>query len=168
MATLGTKSTFNTGLEYSQANLANAQAKQLGASTQLQQQLFQALFGGQEGLFSGLRQIFQQGGEGFGVGGDAAQSLLGQLGDYGKGQTAVINQGFSDLSNSTAGKLAASNLATDTILPSVLSGIERQRQLSLGALGDTVIGKKIDVQENALNRQIQGISSIAQLLGGFS
>jgi len=102
------------------------------------------------------------GGQGGFVGG-----LLDQLEGFGSGERARINQDFTDLSGTASARLEARGLGGSSLLPSVLSGVERERQLALGELGDRVIGQRIGVQERGADRAIDFVGALSSLLGGL-
>lgn len=141
-----------------EAGLLEAQTSATRSETRLRQQLFDALFG-EGGIVGDVRDIL--GGIGGGVGGgDFYQpgfaenpSSLSLLDEYGAGRRASVEQAFQSRASTALGQLQASNLAVDTVVPSILAGIEREQQLVLGELGDQIIGKKVDVNESALERQ---------------
>ena len=100
-------------------------------------------------------------------GGGGMPSLLEQLSGYGSGERARINDDFRNLSGTATARLESRGFGGSSLLPAALSGVERERQMALGDLGDRVTGEKIGVQERAADRGIDLISALSSLLGGF-
>jgi hypothetical protein len=104
------------------------------------------------------------GGQGGASGGGIA-SLLEQLSQAGAGSRNVINENFNNLASSTMSRFDQYGVGGSSGVPSVLSGIERQRGLALGELDDSLIMNKVGVQERGMDRALQAQSLLTSLLG---
>jgi len=104
------------------------------------------------------------GGGAYGGQGSFVQSLLDQMQNAGAGQTAAINQQFNTLANNAQANFAQRGLGGSSGVPSVMSGIERQRALALAQLNDQLLMNRIGVQERAADRALQMQSLLSQLL----
>jgi hypothetical protein len=160
---------------------ARAQARNVDAQAQLgrdQLSLERQQFQSQErirnqllsllGLGSGGQGLFggQPGSPGV-VGGPEASTLLGQLTGFGAGERSRIEQGFQTAGNNALAHLQSRGLASSTIVPSIMGGLEREKQQALGSLEDRLLGERIGIQERAAGRQLQSTQLLASLIGGL-
>lgn len=134
-----------------QSDAANLQNKAFSQQIKQRQQILDMLLGnfGKSSSASGTSG---------GVGG-----LLDQLEGAGQGTRNVINENFQNLQNSTLARFARHGMGGSSGVPSVLSGIERQKALAIGELDDQLINQRIGVQERGMDRAIQ----LQQLLAGL-
>lgn len=139
----------------------------------LQKGLLGSLLGGGLGVGGGGGNIMQPGapdtpGGGFGGGGGGiGGTLLDQLAGYGQGERARIEQDFTDLGNTAVARLEARGLGGSSLLPAEMLGVEREKQLALGELGDRQIEARIGVQERAQERGIDLISALTGIFGAL-
>ncbi len=129
-----------------------------------------------------------------GSGGDAASNallaqqradtsrLLGDIGNYGAGQTNRINTQFQAEENSALGNLESRGLGASNLQSATRSAFASDKNQALLDLNDQLLGKKLDLetgllggqyqtQSDQLNRnlqkQLEGISLVGSIAGTY-
>jgi len=131
-------------------------------SAKLQNQLLSQTVDQRKRILDLLLGNFSGGGNSGGAPGGVG-SLLAQLEGAGQGTRNVINENFDNLASSTQARFAQYGMGGSSGVPSVLSGIERQRALALGELDDQLITQRIGVQERGMDRALQ----LQQIMAGL-
>lgn len=101
------------------------------------------------------------------IGGAPDTNSLALLDKYGEGERGRITQDSLDRERSALAEAQSRGLASSSFLSTIPTGFQKEKNLSLGELGDRVIGQKVGVIEKGADRQVQLANILAQLLGGL-
>lgn len=170
-----------------QINLAMGQQElsQSKKAFELQEQFFNALLGG--GLFGGGfgagsgnisspgfpaggvgQPGFPEGGVGGSFGGGSSNDLLSQISASGASARAQINQAAQSAQGSAMAALQQRGWAGSNLLPAEFANITREQGYALGNLESALLGQRIGVQENALDRQVQYSQIVGNILASLA
>ena len=143
---------FNPSIQQNQQ--LNLQTQGMRQSLKDRQRIMDLILG----QFGGSGQFSASGG--FGV-----DSILAELTNATQGRTAVINDNFANLANSTQGNFQRYGVGGSSGVSSVMSGIERQKALALGELDDGMAMNRAGVRERGMDRGIDMMQVFASMLG---
>lgn len=101
------------------------------------------------------------------IGGAPDTNSLALLDKFGEGERSRISQDALNRERSALAEAQSRGLASSSFLSTIPTGFQKEKNLSLGELGDRVIGQKVGVIEKGADRQVQLANILAQLLGGL-
>lgn len=82
---------------------------------------------------------------------------------FGQGQLAALNQRFDEAGAAAEANLFDRGLGTSTLVNSAQRGVDRERELAVGQLQDSLLGRQLDFTQG---QQQLAVSLLGNVLGG--